>query len=459
MPARRTTVGWTTGLIGAAAAALLAPLVSFGAVLLPLAALLAGASGRWLRPLVPAVTAIAAADLVGLAIMIVGGPGLLLSRGISTQLAVLLAVAVPWWLGRLRQVVVRQNLRERQLIDERARVSERGLIAADMHDALGHDLALIALRAGAWELDVGASATQRETAAAIRAQATSATDRLHQIVGLLREGISHDQVPASDLEALIEQARSAGLSIGPTRLGERRGSWSTPTAQAVHRVLQESLTNAVKHAPGSTVTVLIDDGGARLGLEVVNTGGRHPTAQARVGFGLTALDERVRQLGGTLSAERLRDGFAVRATIPVRSRRVVSSELSAISTVVRSQRRRSVRQSALLPAVLALVIVAALCAAQVVTVAQTALPPADYAKIRVGQPRSAVAEWLPPRRQPGPTPTLVVPTSPPGARCEFYLARSSVLDFGPDMFRICFDGRAVAEVVVSKDRLARQETG
>ncbi|SDS51956.1 sensor histidine kinase [Microlunatus soli] len=469
MPARRAVIGWTAGLIVATAAALLATLGPYGGILLPAAVLIAVTAGRWLQPLLPAVAAIAITDLIGLAIMIVVEPTLLLSRGISGQLAVLFAVAVPWWLGRLRQTVVVQARRERALIDQQARISERSLIAADMHDSLGHELALIALRAGAWELDRTASDRQREAAAAIRDRATAATDRLHVVVDLLRDG-APEASSAQDLEALIDRARQAGLLIAEPQLGNRRDTWSTVTTQAVHRVLQETLTNAAKHAPGSTITVTIEDADDQLDIAVISTGGVRSAGRSTVnpngvgpanrsGLGLIALDERLRQLGGTFSAEPQRDGFAVRARIPRQPERERSIDPPATMTtrLARRQQRRRVRRSALLPAILALIIAAVLSVAHIVTFAQTALTPDDFAKISIGQRRSAITDLLPPRAQPGPTPTLSVPPAPPDARCDFYLARSSVLDFASDMYRICFTDTAASPVVASKDRLVRQE--
>ncbi|WGW12483.1 histidine kinase [Saxibacter everestensis] len=467
-PVVRLGVFWLVALGAACVAALLAPHGPYGVILLPAAALIALAAGRWLRSLVPGVTTIAVVDLVGLIVLIIARPDLLLSRGISGQLAVLLAVALPWWLGRLRQSAVDRVHREHVLIDQRARASERALIAADMHDALGHDLALIALQAGALELAQDQSGDQadarREAAAAIRRQATAATDRLQVSVGLLREGAG-DSVGATGLEGLVDHARSAGLLIDHADLGQRRDTWSPPTARAVYRVLQESLTNAAKHAPGSDITIAIDDTIDPLRIEVTNTGGLQPAsdlAPGRVsGSGLIALDERLRQLGGTLTAERRRGGFDVRATLPGNAEGgAVEDGPRVIARTLRRQQRRSVRRAAILPVVLALIIASALSAAYVATFVQTGLTPAHYGQIAVGDRRADIRGLLPPHSQSGPTPTLVVPPAPAAARCEYYLDRSMVLKPGVDMFRLCFDdhGPDGAEIVVSKDRLTERRS-
>ncbi|WP_084529547.1 sensor histidine kinase [Nocardia crassostreae] len=238
-------------------------------------------------------------------------------------------VLLPWLAGRFRRqqadlvhagrARVTQLERERELVAEQAELRERARIAADMHDSLGHELALIAVRAGALELDPELGDRHRAAVAQLRESATTATDRLRHTVGLLREKAAAPTNPADEsIAALVDRARAAGLAVElrqPALL-----TLPLPVATALHRVVQESLTNASRHAPGTAVTVRIDQLPEVVTVTVRNTAPAEDGAEKREspggGSGLASLRERVSVLGGDLHAGPDDDGFAVIARIP-----------------------------------------------------------------------------------------------------------------------------------------------
>ncbi|MEU4781186.1 histidine kinase, partial [Micromonospora sp. NPDC023633] len=285
------------------------------------------------------VTAVPAA--VAFAVLAAGGTVLnlgLLGTGAATWFllasVLLFAGVFPWLVGRYRrqQAVLadagRRHAeardRERRGAAERIRLRERARIAQEMHDSLGHDLSLIALRAAA--LEVAADLTPRHRAAAgeLRASVAAATERLHGIIGVLREpdGAATTRPADEDVAELVDGAREAGMAVcldGVDALAQL----PPMAAHAAHRVVREALTNAARYAPGAAVTVVLARDGDQVEVAVINApppAGPLPGPPS-TGSGLLALAERVRLAGGTLAAGR-RDGggFAVHARLPVAGR-------------------------------------------------------------------------------------------------------------------------------------------
>ncbi|MEU3558563.1 histidine kinase [Kitasatospora sp. NPDC006786] len=235
---------------------------------------LAGLRMERVRP-----AAVVFAVLVAAGVLVVGSVPSWIVLGLRF---VALAVSTgmgPWLLGRFwrqSQELVRAGWeraerleRERQLVAEQARLRERARIAQDMHDALGHDLSLIALRAGALKLAPGLAPPHREAVQEIRAGAAAAVDRLGEVIGILRDGdggeggTSAAHGPAdSDIPQLVAEAAAAGLDVRSEISGETEGI-PRATEHAAYRVVQEAMTNAAKHAPRASVTVEVaysDDG-------------------------------------------------------------------------------------------------------------------------------------------------------------------------------------------------------
>ncbi|MEV8514624.1 histidine kinase [Dactylosporangium sp. NPDC051484] len=249
-------------------------------------------------------------------------------KSAGALMALGLFVVLPWLAGRFRRqqaelvLAGRERIahleRERELVAEQAKMQERARIAADMHDSLGHELALMALRAGALELAADMTEPNQRAAAELRTSAVTATDRLRHTVGLLREtgaGSAATTPPNETVEALVARARGAGMAV-EFRHDEELTMLPSLVDRAVHRVVQESLTNAARHAPGADVLVHLARTADDLIVTVRNTGVGARPRPSDGGSGLVSLCERVRLIGGTLHAGPHHDGFTVTARFP-----------------------------------------------------------------------------------------------------------------------------------------------
>ncbi|MFF1508840.1 sensor histidine kinase [Streptomyces sp. NPDC058326] len=369
-------------------------------------------------------------------------------------LALALAVVAPWLIGRyVRQYdrLVRSGWeladrmeREQAAVADRERLRERSRIAGDMHDSLGHDLALIAIRAGALEVSPDLGPDQQRAAGELRRAAADATARLRDIIGVLREddAAAPTSPPGETVEELTARARASGLAVtlDPTPVPTLPGM----SGLALHRVVQEGLTNAAKHAPGSAVSVTVAQDSTDVRVRVISgpgtVEGRRGGAPAP-GSGLVGLGERVRLAGGTLTHRATEDGgFALTAALP---RHPPAPAPPAAPTSAREldRARREVRKG-LARAIwipLALLAALALLMAGVAlwTQSRSYLEPADYDRIRVGQTLTEIdeaAEDWPDHPLDGPP--QVVPAEPPGMdECRYY--RSTLLAAIP-VYRLCF---------------------
>ncbi|MFI9296205.1 sensor histidine kinase [Streptomyces gardneri] len=213
-----------------------------------------------------------------------------------------------------------QLLRERTMVAWQARLRERQRIAQDMHDSLGHQLALIAVHTGALEVDRELSERQREVVGVLRNASVTAMHELREVVGILRDGIEATEGPGSaparagdetgkaargtaGIEGLVAAARAAGTTVGLRRLGEERPL--APAADhAAYRIVQEALTNAYKYAPGAPIAVELRYEPDTFVVEVLNEASADGPAKDVVsgGQGLTGLAERARLVGGMCHA-------------------------------------------------------------------------------------------------------------------------------------------------------------
>jgi signal transduction histidine kinase len=234
--------------------------------------------------------------------------------GVGALVTLGVFVVLPWLAGAFRRQQAelvdagRQRVAQLELEREFVNLRERERIAADMHDSLGHELALIALRAGALELAADMTEQNREAVAQLRASAVTATDRLRRTLGVLRR----DTVAGESIEALVERARAAGMTVA---LRAEYETLPPLVDSAAHRVARESLTNAARHAPGAEVLVRVEESGGSVTVTVSNTASDAPPAPEG-GSGIAGLRERVRLLGGTLSAGPDDGGFTVTAWFP-----------------------------------------------------------------------------------------------------------------------------------------------
>ncbi|RSN51617.1 sensor histidine kinase, partial [Streptomyces sp. WAC 04229] len=299
--------------------------VSYGPALATLALLL---GLRAPRPH-PAVAVLAGTGIAGAArIALVGvdpAPEALVLTG-----TLLFGSVLPWLGGRYwrqsRALAEAGWLRAARLEDEqrhaeeRARLRERARIAQDMHDSLGHELSLLALRAAALQVAPGLGAGHRDAAAELRVAAADATDHLHRIIGVLREDDEPLPLtpPGETVEELVARAAESGL---PVRWEPRHAP--VPAAEPggladrlLHRIVREALTNAARHAPGAPVVVAVTDQGCGTTVTVTNAAATGPGSPSAGGSGLLGLRAAVTSVGGDFTAAPHGDGFRVRAHVP-----------------------------------------------------------------------------------------------------------------------------------------------
>ncbi|MFI6470613.1 sensor histidine kinase [Streptomyces sp. NPDC050516] len=223
-----------------------------------------------------------------------------------------------------------QLLRERAMVAGQARLRERQRIAQDMHDSLGHQLALISVHTGALEVDPELTGRQREAVGVLRQASVAAMHELREVVGILRDGIEAPAAPdgaqpaargTAGIQALVAAARAAGNTVELRASGEPR-PLAAAGDHAAYRIVQEALTNAYKHAPGAPISVELRYEPDSFVVEVVNgVVDRAAADQAGEvvsgGQGLTGLHERARLVGGMVHTGSTDDGgFRVAGVLP-----------------------------------------------------------------------------------------------------------------------------------------------
>ena len=200
---------------------------------------------------------------------------------------------------------------------ERARAEERNRIARELHDVIAHTLTILLLHITGARLAVehGLADAQDSLAEAERLGRES-LDEVRSVVGMLhQDGDTGRLAPlpgVGDLPALVERFRSAGADVTLTIDGDT-GRLPSTVGLAVYRILQEALTNAVKHAVGSSTTVRLAVGpdAARLSVDTAAEPG------TGTGVGVLSMRERAESLGGSCQAGPGGRGWLVQATLPL----------------------------------------------------------------------------------------------------------------------------------------------
>jgi signal transduction histidine kinase len=216
---------------------------------------------------------------------------------------------------------------EQQLRVAQARALERTRIAREMHDVLAHRISLLSLHAGALEIRPDAAPAEVAGAAGvIRASAHQALQDLREVIGVLREepdtggAPERPQPTLGELPALADESRAAGVkvtldvAVAPVEVPDGTG-------RAAYRIVQEGLTNARKHAPGTVVKVAVaGTAGAGLTIDIRNPWPLNGMLRAAIpgtGTGLVGLAERATLAGGRLTHGRTSAGeFVLSAWLP-----------------------------------------------------------------------------------------------------------------------------------------------
>ncbi|MEU3910532.1 histidine kinase [Streptomyces sp. NPDC029721] len=218
-------------------------------------------------------------------------------------------------------------VRERTMVAGQARLRERQRIAQDMHDSLGHQLALISVHTGALEVDPSLTDRQREAVGVLRQASVAAMHELREVVGILRDGVeapapAEEAQPAArgvaGIAGIVEAARAAGTDVRLGTAGRPRPLVAA-CDHAAYRIVQEALTNAYKHAPGAAIAVELRYEDDSLVVEIANgpAAERGSGEVVSGGQGLTGLRERARLVGGMVHAGATEDGgFRVAGVLP-----------------------------------------------------------------------------------------------------------------------------------------------
>lgn len=189
-------------------------------------------------------------------------------------------------------------------------MAERARMARELHDMVANHLSAIAIHSTA-ALSLDDARTSKDALAVIRENSVAGLAEMRRLIGLLRDtGDERAPAPAPTLgalDSLVEQARTNGASSGLTfTLEDRRGegpALPAPVEMAAYRIVQESLTNALKHAPRGPVTLLLERTRRALHVDVVSPYGDGPGPRAPgSGAGLVGMRERVALLNGEFEA-------------------------------------------------------------------------------------------------------------------------------------------------------------
>jgi signal transduction histidine kinase len=225
--------------------------------------------------------------------------------------------------GQIAREARRARARAREAERERHRADERVEMAREIHDVVGHSLAVVSMNAGVAlhvlgkRPDIPPEAV--ENLQAIRDAAGRALQDLRATLAPLRQGRQLELRPTgaiADIPSLVDGVRKGGLAVEYTVSGDP-GAVPAHIAATAYRVVQESLTNVIRHAEATGARVRIDCGPDRVAVGVEDDGRGGAVDPDRMGQGITGMMERVRAAGGVFSAgPGPRGGFAVEADLP-----------------------------------------------------------------------------------------------------------------------------------------------
>ncbi|MEV3989997.1 histidine kinase [Streptomyces sp. NPDC049837] len=222
-----------------------------------------------------------------------------------------------------REEVTAQQTVTAQERSRRTLLEERTTIARELHDVVAHHMSVVAIQAEAAPYRVENPPPELEQAfATIRENAVAALTELRRILGVVRaedyEAPDAPQPTLADLDGLIANVRDAGLTVDATVTGAAR-ELPQGVELSAYRIVQEALSNVLRHAPGASAKVEVSYVLGGLGLRVVNGPARglvKPSPGA--GHGITGMRERVAMLDGEMTAEATEDGgYEVAVFLPV----------------------------------------------------------------------------------------------------------------------------------------------
>lgn len=209
---------------------------------------------------------------------------------------------------------------EREKQAEVAVAAERTRISRELHDAVAHTVSVMTLQVGVVRRRLSDRPTEESTLRAAEGLGRQAVDELRRIVGLVTEGETATLAPLpslAHLDELLAPVRSTGTSVEAVVEGDL-GGLPHAVDMSAYRIVQEALTNALRHAPGADVRVEVAVDRREVRLTVVDGGAtRHPRPHPAGGHGTVGMRERASVLGGELEAGPEGAGYAVRARLPL----------------------------------------------------------------------------------------------------------------------------------------------
>ena len=231
------------------------------------------------------------------------------------------AVGLPILVGRIVFNRRRRLVLDRETAAREAVTLERTRIARELHDVVAHAMSVMIVQAGAARTVVDRDPKAAHDAIAqVEETGRAGLAEMRRLIGVLTDdgqaGSTAPMPGLAQLDPLLDTVRSAGLPVEVVRSGAAR-ELPAGADLAAYRVIQESLTNALKHAGPASARVELEYAPDRLTIEVVDDG-RGPPAEPGVGHGLIGMRERVGMFGGSLrTSARPGGGFVVHAEIPV----------------------------------------------------------------------------------------------------------------------------------------------
>lgn len=230
-----------------------------------------------------------------------------------------------WGAGAAARAEAAELEESRAALAQQAVAEERLRIARELHDIVAHAVTAMTLQAaGAGRLVVADPERAAQAMKSVEVLGQQAIAELRRLLAVLRAGDDHERPPRADhgvaeIPALLRSFESSGVPVRFESHGRQR-ELDPSVNLAAYRLVQESLTNAVKHADGALVEVIASWRPDSIDLEVANDIPAPLAPLSREGsggYGLMGLDERVRLVGGTLTARTRNDGrFVVRASLP-----------------------------------------------------------------------------------------------------------------------------------------------
>jgi signal transduction histidine kinase len=249
--------------------------------------------------------------------LVVAYPG---TNWVEVLISATFAAILPMLFGRIgfnrrRRIDVDRERAARDAVAE-----ERARIARELHDVVAHAMSVMVVQAGAARsvLDDDPAAA-RAAIGRIESTGRDGLTEMRRLIGILKaDGVDADRAPQpglGQLETLLETVRGAGVPVEAVTEGESR-SLPTGLDLVVYRIVQEALTNVMRHAGPASARVLLRWGDAALDVEVSDDG-RGPFAATDGGLGLLGMRERVALYGGTIrTGPRQGGGFTLHAHVP-----------------------------------------------------------------------------------------------------------------------------------------------